>query len=56
MGTVATDLIESPLTDLRGVSLADLTEDRGVVDEVIRRVLPDTPAAPVTVAAFQSAI
>jgi len=50
-------LLVSSLADIRDTPLADLAEmSPGVVDEVIRRVLPESPVAPVLVAAFQSAI
>jgi FXSXX-COOH protein len=54
---VANDLLESPLPDLRGESLTDLEAMAGgLLAAAIRRLLPDTEAAPVPVAAFQSAI
>lgn len=57
MVAVANDLPQSPLADLRGTPLADLAEaNPGAVDQVIRRVLPESPVTPVPVAAFQSAI
>jgi FXSXX-COOH protein len=50
-------LLVSSLADIRDTPLADLAEmSRGVVDEAIRRILPESPVAPVPVAAFQSAI
>jgi FXSXX-COOH protein len=50
-------LLVSSLADIRDTPLADLAEmSPGVVDEAIRRVLPESPVAPVPVAAFQSAI
>jgi FXSXX-COOH protein len=50
-------LLVSSLADIRDTPLADLAEmSPGVVDEAIRRILPESPVAPVPVAAFQSAI
>ena len=49
---MAADTIPAQLADLRGLPLDGLDPD--LVDEVIRRVLPE--AAPVPVAAFQSSI
>jgi FXSXX-COOH protein len=50
-------LLVSSLADIRDTPLADLAEmSPGVVDQAIRRVLPESPVAPVPVAAFQSAI
>jgi FXSXX-COOH protein len=50
-------LLVSSLADIRDTPLADLAEmSPGVVDEAIRRVLPESPVAPLPVAAFQSAI
>ena len=48
-------LLVSSLADVRDTPLADLAEmSPGVVDEAIRRILPESPVAPVPVAAFQS--
>jgi len=50
-------LLVSSLADIRDTPLADLAEmSPGVVDEAIRRILPESLVAPVPVAAFQSAI
>ena len=50
-------ILVSSLADIRDTPLADLAEmSPGVVDEAIRRILPESPVAPVPVAAFQSAI
>ena len=50
-------LVVSSLADIRDTPLADLAEmSPGVVDEAIRRILPESPVAAVPVAAFQSAI
>jgi FXSXX-COOH protein len=49
--------VTSSLADLRGVPLGEvavLTEP--AFDEAIMRILPESPVAPVPVAAFQSAI
>ena len=50
--------VPSKLADLRSVSLADMPDlDAATLDEAVGRVIPDSErAAPVTVAAFQSAI
>ena len=54
---MANDLLESPLADLRDVPLEDMEAMAdGLLAAAIRRLLPDTEAAPVPVAAFQSAI
>ena len=55
--TINQALLVSSLADIRDTPLADLAEmSPGVVDEAIRRILPESPVAPVPVAAFQSAI
>lgn len=54
---IATETVSSSLIDLRGIPLDEMPVlDSGVIDEVIKRILPDTPVAQVASAAFQSAI
>ena len=49
--------VPSALRDLRSAPLADVTFDHPVaLDEALARVLPPAGAAPVPVAAFNSAI
>ena len=54
---IATETVPSSLIDLRGIPLDEMPVlDSGVIDEVIKRILPETPVARVASAAFQSAI
>jgi FXSXX-COOH protein len=47
----------SSLTDLRQVPLADISAlDKDILDNAVRRLVPDRVARPVPVAAFNSAI
>jgi FXSXX-COOH protein len=49
--------VVSSLADIRDTPLDELTEmNAGIIGEVIERMLPESPVAPVPVAAFQSAI
>lgn len=49
--------VPSSLVDLRGVSLAEMSAlSAGIINEAVVRVRPETPTAPVEVAAFNSAI
>lgn len=54
---IATETVSSSLVDLRDMPLAEMPAlSAEIVDEAIKRILPETPTAPVPVAAFQSAI
>jgi hypothetical protein len=46
----------SSLVDFREMSLFELAANESVRHEIISRIIPETPVAPVTVAAFNSAI
>jgi FXSXX-COOH protein len=49
--------VVSSLADIRDMPLDELTDmNAGIIDEAIERILPESPVAPVPVAAFQSAI
>ena len=49
--------IRSPLADLRAVRLSEMPNlSASTLDGALQRVLPDSPMAPVPVAAFNSAI
>jgi FXSXX-COOH protein len=55
--TDAVSLVSSTLVDLRDVPLAQVpTLSLVALEEALVRVLPESPVAPVPVAAFQSAI
>jgi FXSXX-COOH protein len=55
--TDAVSLVSSTLVDLRDVPLAQVpTLSPVALEEALVRVLPESPVAPVPVAAFQSAI
>ena len=54
---IATETVPSSLIDLRGIPLDEMPVlDSGVIDGVIKRILPEAPDVPATAAAFQSAI
>jgi FXSXX-COOH protein len=57
MRTDGTSRVSSAVVDVRDLSLTEmLTLKMETIDQVVARVLPDSPVAPVAVAAFNSAL
>jgi FXSXX-COOH protein len=56
MRTDGTSRVSSAVVDVRDLSLADMLLKMETIDQVVARVLPDSPVAPVAVAAFNSAL
>jgi FXSXX-COOH protein len=57
MRTDGTSRVSSTIVDVRDLSLAEMLVLKAeTLDQVVARVLPDSPVAPVAVAAFNSAL
>jgi FXSXX-COOH protein len=57
MRTDGTSRVSSAVVDVRDLSLAEmLILKTETIDQAVARVLPDSPVAPVAVAAFNSAL
>jgi FXSXX-COOH protein len=57
MRTDGTSRVSSAVIDVRDLSLAEMLILRAeTLDQAVARVLPDSPVAPVAVAAFNSAL